>query len=41
MLTGIGDGAATSFVTLYCHAMETISDDPVVSDPESVYIFMS
>ena len=41
MLTGIGDIAATSFVTLCCHAMETLSDDPVLPDPESVYIFMS
>lgn len=38
MLTGIGDIAATSFVTLYCHALETLSDDPVLSDPKSVEI---
>jgi methyltransferase (TIGR00027 family) len=38
MLTGIGDIAATSFITLYCHAIETLSDDPVLSDPKSVEI---
>ncbi len=38
MLTGIGDVAATSFVTLYCHAIETVSDNPILSDPKSVEI---
>jgi O-methyltransferase involved in polyketide biosynthesis len=38
MLTGIGDIAATSFITLYCHALETLSDDPILSDPKSVEI---
>ena len=38
MLTGIGDIAATSFVTLYCHALESLSDDPILSDPKSVGI---
>ncbi len=38
MLKGISDIAATSFVTLYCHALETLSDDPVLSDPKSVEI---
>jgi O-methyltransferase involved in polyketide biosynthesis len=38
MLTGIGDVAATSFLTLYCHALETRSDNPVLSDPKSVEI---
>lgn len=38
MLAGIGDVAATSLVTLYCHALETLSDDPVLSDPKSVEI---
>jgi O-methyltransferase involved in polyketide biosynthesis len=38
MPTGIGDVAATSFLTLYCHALETCSDDPVLSDPKSVEI---
>jgi len=38
MLTGIGDVAATSFVTLYCHALETLSDNPILSDPKSVEI---
>jgi methyltransferase (TIGR00027 family) len=38
MLTGIGDIAATSFVTLYCHALETLSDNPILSDPKSVEI---
>jgi len=38
MPTGTGDVAATSFVTLYCHALETRSDNPVLSDPKSVEI---
>ncbi len=38
MLEGIGDVAATSFVTLYCHAIETRSDSPILSDPKSVEI---
>jgi len=38
MLTGIGDVASTSFVTLYCHAIETLSDNPILSDPKSVEI---
>jgi O-methyltransferase involved in polyketide biosynthesis len=38
MLTGIGDSAATSFVTLYCHALETLSANPILSDPKSVEI---
>ena len=38
MLKGISDIAATSFVTLYCHALETRSDNPVLSDPKSVEI---
>jgi len=38
MLAGIGDVAATSFVTLYCHAIETLSENPVLFDPKSVEI---
>ncbi|MCJ7795017.1 MAG: class I SAM-dependent methyltransferase [Methanoregulaceae archaeon] len=38
MLTGIGDVAATSFITLYCHALEALSDNPILSDPKSVEI---
>ena len=38
MLTGIGDVASTSFITLYCHALETLSDNPILSDPKSVEI---
>ena len=38
MLTGIGDIASTSFITLYCHALETLSDNPLLSDPKSVEI---
>ena len=38
MLAGIGDIAATSFLTLYCHALETVSDNPILSDPKSVEI---
>jgi O-methyltransferase involved in polyketide biosynthesis len=38
MLKGIGDIAATSFITLYCHALESVSDNPILSDPKSVEI---
>jgi O-methyltransferase involved in polyketide biosynthesis len=38
MLAGIGDVASTSFITLYCHALETLSDNPLLSDPKSVEI---
>ena len=29
---------STSFITLYCHAIETLSDDPILSDQKSVEI---
>jgi O-methyltransferase involved in polyketide biosynthesis len=38
MLKEIGDVAATSFLTLYCHAIETLSVNPILSDPKSVEI---
>jgi O-methyltransferase involved in polyketide biosynthesis len=38
MQTGMSDVAATSLVTLYCHALETVSDNPLLSDPKSVEI---
>jgi O-methyltransferase involved in polyketide biosynthesis len=38
MLAGIGDVAATSLVTLYCHAIETRSENPVLVDIKSVEI---
>jgi O-methyltransferase involved in polyketide biosynthesis len=38
MPAGIGDVASTSFITLYCHALETLSDNPILSDPKSVEI---
>jgi O-methyltransferase involved in polyketide biosynthesis len=38
VLAGIGDVASTSFITLYCHALETLSGNPVLSDPKSVEI---
>ncbi|RPI38889.1 MAG: class I SAM-dependent methyltransferase [Methanoregulaceae archaeon] len=38
MLAGIGDVAATSLVTLYCHAIETRSDNPILADLHSVEI---
>ncbi len=38
MLTEIGDIAGTSFITLYCHALETLSDNPILVDPKSVQI---
>ena len=34
----IGDVAATSFVTLYCHAIESQSRDPILNDPKAVEI---
>jgi O-methyltransferase involved in polyketide biosynthesis len=34
----IGDVAATSFLTLYCHAIESQSKDPILVDPKSVEI---
>ena len=34
----IGDIVATSFLTLYCHALESVSDNPILSDPKSVEI---
>jgi O-methyltransferase involved in polyketide biosynthesis len=38
MFSGIGDIAATSFITLYCHALETLSKNPILTDPKSVEI---
>ena len=38
MLAGIGDVAATSLITLYCHAIETRSDNPILADGKSVEI---
>jgi O-methyltransferase involved in polyketide biosynthesis len=38
MLTEIGDIAGTSFITLYCHALETLSDNPILVDTKSVRI---
>jgi O-methyltransferase involved in polyketide biosynthesis len=38
MPAGIGDVASTSFITLYCHALETLSDSPILSDSKSVEI---
>jgi methyltransferase (TIGR00027 family) len=38
MLTEIGDVARTSFITLYCHALETRSPDPILLDPKSIEI---
>ncbi len=34
----IGDVAATSFVTLYCHAIESQSRAPILKDPKAVEI---
>ncbi|MDE4908569.1 class I SAM-dependent methyltransferase [Methanogenium marinum] len=34
----LGDVAATSLITLYCHAIETRSEDPILYDPKSVEI---
>jgi O-methyltransferase involved in polyketide biosynthesis len=38
MFSEIGDIAATSFLTLYCHALETLSKNPLLADPKSVEI---
>ncbi|MDD1682858.1 MAG: class I SAM-dependent methyltransferase [Methanoregula sp.] len=38
MLAGLGDVAATSLITLYCHAIETRSDNPILADGKSVEI---
>lgn len=38
MLAGIGDIAATSLITLYCHAIESRSGNPILVDPKSVEI---
>jgi O-methyltransferase involved in polyketide biosynthesis len=38
MLAGIGDVAATSLITLYCHAIDTRSDNPILADAKSVEI---
>jgi O-methyltransferase involved in polyketide biosynthesis len=35
---GIGDISSTSLITLYCHALETLSDNPVLSDLKSVEV---
>lgn len=34
----LGDVAATSLVTLYCHAIETRSEDPILTDQKSVEV---
>lgn len=34
----VGDVAHTSFITLYCHAIETQSVDPILNDPKAVEI---
>ena len=34
----IGDVAATSFVTLYCHAIESQPKDSILNDPKAVEI---
>ena len=34
----LGDVAATSFVTLYCHAIESQSRDPILNDRKAVEI---
>lgn len=36
--TVLGDLAATSLITLYCHAIETRSKEPLLYDPKSVEI---
>jgi len=38
MNINIGDVAATSFVTLYCHAIESQSKNPILNDPKAVEI---
>lgn len=38
MLAGVGDVAATSLITLYCHAIEASSKNPILADVKSVEI---
>ncbi|NQE06573.1 hypothetical protein C5S32_11950 [ANME-1 cluster archaeon GoMg1] len=38
MNINIGDVAETSFVTLYCHAIESQSKDSILNDPKAVEI---
>jgi hypothetical protein len=38
LLAGMGDIAATSLGTLYCHALETLLDNPILTDTKSVEI---
>jgi len=38
MPAGIGDVSATSFITLYCHALDARSDSPILNDRKSVEI---
>ena len=34
----LNDVAATSFITLYCHALESESENPIINDPKAVEI---
>lgn len=34
----LGDVAVTSLVTLYCHAIESLSENPILYDPKSVEV---
>ena len=34
----ISDVGVTSFLTLYCHALETQSKDPILNDPKAVEV---
>jgi len=38
LIAKLGDVAATSLVTLYCHAIESQSKDPILTDPKAVEI---
>lgn len=38
MLDDIGDVGATSFITLYCHAIEARSENPILADEKSAEI---
>ncbi len=38
MNINIGDVAATSLVTLYCHAIESQSKDSILNNPKAVEI---
>lgn len=37
----MSDISTTSLLTLYCHALESQSEDPIISDPKAVEIMQA